>query len=286
MMYVKCLCLILSVYIVHVSSHENAYPPGIPPPNSQQQAHQHQAQQGYPNQGQQGNPNQGQQGHLNQGQQGNPNQGQQGQLNQGQQGNLNQGQQGHLNQGQQGNLNQGQQGQQGENLQFQAGQQQQQNLEATGHYQDVNVQNMQQGGPTGGGGRHGHHQGGFRQKEQVHNLDHIKEHLKEVIDKPKEDMTEEELEFHYFKLHDYDANNKLDGTEITKAITHFHDDHENANATPEEQAANKKVFSDEELSNIVEMVLKEDDLDKDGYITYAEFVKAQRKAQVTEPTQT
>lgn len=36
-------------------------------------------------------------------------------------------------------------------------------------------------------------------------------------------MTEEELEFHYFKLHDYDSNNKLDGTEITKAITHFHE---------------------------------------------------------------
>jgi hypothetical protein len=35
-------------------------------------------------------------------------------------------------------------------------------------------------------------------------------------------MTEEELEFHYFKLHDYDGNNKLDGVEIAKAITHFH----------------------------------------------------------------
>lgn len=35
-------------------------------------------------------------------------------------------------------------------------------------------------------------------------------------------MTEEELEFHYFKLHDYDNNNKLDGVEIVKAITHFH----------------------------------------------------------------
>ena len=51
---------------------------------------------------------------------------------------------------------------------------------------------------------------------------HVKEHLKEVVDKPKEQMTEEELEFHYFKLHDYDNNNKLDGVEIVKAITHFH----------------------------------------------------------------
>lgn len=36
-------------------------------------------------------------------------------------------------------------------------------------------------------------------------------------------MSEEELEFHYFKMHDYDNNNKLDGVEIGKALTHFHD---------------------------------------------------------------
>lgn len=52
---------------------------------------------------------------------------------------------------------------------------------------------------------------------------HIKEHLKEVVDKPEKEMTDDELEFHYFKLHDYDGNNKLDGVEVTKAITHFHD---------------------------------------------------------------
>jgi hypothetical protein len=34
------------------------------------------------------------------------------------------------------------------------------------------------------------------------------------------DMTDEELEFHYFKLHDYDNNNKLDGLEIALALKH------------------------------------------------------------------
>ena len=39
---------------------------------------------------------------------------------------------------------------------------------------------------------------------------------------PDESMSEEELEsaeisqFHYFKLHDYDGNNKLDGLELGK----------------------------------------------------------------------
>lgn len=133
-----------------------------------------------------------------------------------------------------------------------------------------------QGGQPGGAVHHqdmrGHHDG-FGAKP--HDAEHIKEHLKDVVDKPKEEMTEEELEFHYFKLHDYDGNNKLDGTEITKAITHFH---EEDTSEQEKKAFEQKVFSDEEIANIVDMVLKEDDLNGDGYIEYVEFVTAQRKA--------
>ena len=51
-------------------------------------------------------------------------------------------------------------------------------------------------------------------------MDHLSNQIKT---KSKEEMTEEELEFHYFKLHDYDNNNKLDGVEIGKALTHFHE---------------------------------------------------------------
>ena len=35
--------------------------------------------------------------------------------------------------------------------------------------------------------------------------------------------SDEAMEFHYFKLHDYDNNNKLDGLELAAAMTHFHD---------------------------------------------------------------
>lgn len=38
-------------------------------------------------------------------------------------------------------------------------------------------------------------------------------------------MTEEELQFYYFKLHDFDQNNMLDGLEIIKAIKHQHNEH-------------------------------------------------------------
>ena len=41
------------------------------------------------------------------------------------------------------------------------------------------------------------------------------EHLRNQIgDKDTSDMTPEELQFYYFKQHDYDNNNMLDGIEL------------------------------------------------------------------------
>lgn len=48
------------------------------------------------------------------------------------------------------------------------------------------------------------------------------EHLEGVIDKPENEMTPQELQLHYFKMHDYDGNNLLDGLELATAITHVH----------------------------------------------------------------
>ena len=52
------------------------------------------------------------------------------------------------------------------------------------------------------------------------NKDHVMEHLDGVIDKPKEQMTPDEQNFYYFKLHDYDNNNMLDGLELVNAFAH------------------------------------------------------------------
>lgn len=40
---------------------------------------------------------------------------------------------------------------------------------------------------------------------------------------PTANMTPEELQFHYFNMHDLDRNGLLDGIELIKAITHFHE---------------------------------------------------------------
>ena len=44
-----------------------------------------------------------------------------------------------------------------------------------------------------------------------------------------------------------------------------------------DQHGNFKIFSDEDFAQQIDPVLRKDDLDKDGYISYPEFLIAQRQ---------
>ncbi|XP_023387050.1 multiple coagulation factor deficiency protein 2 isoform X1 [Pteropus vampyrus] len=102
-------------------------------------------------------------------------------------------------------------------------------------------------------------------KNTVHDQEHIMEHLEGVINKPEAEMSPQELQLHYFKMHDYDGNNLLDGLELSTAITHVHKEEGNEQAPP---------MSEEELINLIDGVLRDDDKNNDGYIDYAEFAKS------------
>nr|XP_012135369.1 PREDICTED: multiple coagulation factor deficiency protein 2 homolog isoform X2 [Megachile rotundata]XP_012135370.1 PREDICTED: multiple coagulation factor deficiency protein 2 homolog isoform X2 [Megachile rotundata] len=113
-------------------------------------------------------------------------------------------------------------------------------------------------------------------------------HLREDIGSMAEqldfsNMTEQEIEFHYFKVHDVDNNAKLDGLEILHAIQHtFHD-----NRIPDEDMSEemKSVDSEKDLPWIVELidrVLKEDDVDNDGYIGYTEYVLGRQRDHISQ----
>ncbi|XP_030603444.1 multiple coagulation factor deficiency protein 2 [Archocentrus centrarchus] len=99
----------------------------------------------------------------------------------------------------------------------------------------------------------------------VQDKDHIMEHLDGVIDKPEKDMSPQELQLHYFKMHDYDGNNLLDGLELATAISHVH---------REERGENSPPMKEEELIALIDDVLRDDDKNNDGYIDYAEFAKS------------
>merc|ERR1712158_25482 len=126
---------------------------------------------------------------------------------------------------------------------------------------------------------HAHQHGGGQQKVLHKDMQHEKEHMKEHMDVPIDtsNMSEQELQFHYFKMHDSDGNNKLDGCELVKSLIHWHDqanhDHKSGQPLPEE-----KIFKDDELVNMIDPILATDDRNKDGYIDYYEFVIAQQAA--------
>lgn len=55
-------------------------------------------------------------------------------------------------------------------------------------------------------------------------MGHIKEQLSDQVDVTnKTTLTDEEMSFYYFHLHDADNNTKLDGLEIMKAVKDAHE---------------------------------------------------------------
>jgi len=136
---------------------------------------------------------------------------------------------------------------------------------------------QQQQGKAQHGHGHGHHAPGQQKvlhKDIKHEAEHMKEHMEVPID--TSNMSEQELQFHYFKMHDSDGNDKLDGCELVKSLIHWHDasnhDHK-AGPVPE-----AKIFQDNELINMIDPILDADDKNKDGFIDYPEFIAAQTAA--------
>lgn len=61
------------------------------------------------------------------------------------------------------------------------------------------------------------------------------EHSNIVFTKPVSEMSDEEKSFYYFKLHDMDHNDALDGLELIQAAMHqSHDHNHDQNEVPNE----------------------------------------------------
>ncbi|XP_076344158.1 multiple coagulation factor deficiency protein 2 homolog isoform X3 [Tachypleus tridentatus] len=110
---------------------------------------------------------------------------------------------------------------------------------------------------------------------------HIREDIFDMYGIDMDDpMTDKELEIYYFQLHDMDNNNKLDGLEILAAINHMIDDEIDdylteipiSNDIPASRSEQEKwnIKFDKD-SVFIDKILQEDDLNKDGFLTYSEF---------------
>ncbi|GIY39135.1 multiple coagulation factor deficiency protein 2 [Caerostris extrusa] len=103
---------------------------------------------------------------------------------------------------------------------------------------------------------------------------HIGQHMEGVVDVTQ--MAEDELRFLYFKMHDSDNNNKLDGCELIKSLLHFHVEECRAMGPEHAHHGTTKVFGHDELSLMIDPILSMDDKNLDGFIDYPEFVGAQK----------
>jgi len=126
----------------------------------------------------------------------------------------------------------------------------------------------------GGHGGHGANQQGVFDRSHVQDREHIKEHLDGVAKADTSTMTEQELQFHYFKMHDSDNNNKLDGCELIKSLIHWHesDGDEKKHKTQAEIEDENRLYNDDELAEMVDPILTQDDVNFDGCIDYPEYM--------------
>uniref|UniRef100_A0A915EWK3 EF-hand domain-containing protein n=1 Tax=Ditylenchus dipsaci TaxID=166011 RepID=A0A915EWK3_9BILA len=140
-----------------------------------------------------------------------------------------------------------------------------------GHHQAQAHQQQQQTPPPPQAGQQQSQQFGG---EQAKDQEHIKEHLEGKVD-PTANMTPEQLQFHYFNMHDLDKNSRLDGVELIKAITHFHE--ENPGPQHKGSSVPPPLPNEAELEQMIDSILREDDFNGDGFIDYGEFLRAQKQ---------
>ncbi|KAM4770942.1 multiple coagulation factor deficiency protein 2 homolog [Rhinophrynus dorsalis] len=110
----------------------------------------------------------------------------------------------------------------------------------------------------------------FHNKTIITDHHHLEEELKhEIGDLDLDKVSEEELEFYYFTVHDFDHNKLLDGLEIMAALQDSLDHYLGSTFTNEEKLKHYIDMTDE--------VLKLDDLDQDGFLSYVEYMHSQNR---------
>ncbi|XP_026731148.1 multiple coagulation factor deficiency protein 2 homolog [Trichoplusia ni] len=109
----------------------------------------------------------------------------------------------------------------------------------------------------------------------LHDTKHLEEDSQVLSEEMLSKMTPEEMEFHYFSVHDFDRNSMLDGLELLKAVYHTME-HEVLDAD-EDSSIEPIANSIEMYVSLVDRTLKSDDTNNDGYVSYAEYRAARAR---------
>ncbi|XP_064621579.1 multiple coagulation factor deficiency protein 2 homolog [Lineus longissimus] len=120
------------------------------------------------------------------------------------------------------------------------------------------------------GSKNGQAQNRLKDANTVHDRDHLKEHLDKSANVDFDKMSEREVSFHYFKVHDLDMNNKLDGLELLQAFLHGYEENVEDKGTEEDRRKARETREDMAIATL-DLTLAEFDANDDGYIDYVEF---------------
>jgi len=115
----------------------------------------------------------------------------------------------------------------------------------------------------------------------------LKEDLGEWAFADGNEMSEEEMEFHYFRMHDFDNNTQLDGLEILQALMHVlpideteSEDFHSQNHAVNYQSHKRPALREDDFNyyiDLIDTVFEQDDLNHDGLLSYPEYVVGRRK---------
>lgn len=97
----------------------------------------------------------------------------------------------------------------------------------------------------------------------MRDVDHIKEDLANLVDiRNAGEMTEEQVTFYFFRMHDFDDNTMLDGIELTSAMQHSL-----------EHFVDPSHLGPESFESVILMVdgLLMLDTNNDGFVSYPEM---------------
>jgi len=91
----------------------------------------------------------------------------------------------------------------------------------------------------------------------------IRKHMLETLQEEHVDVKNEDEEYYFFILHDYNSNDMLDGNELLKAYTDFGKiDNENV--------------AKSEIIDYIDYIFEHNDLNNDGQISWDEYLRAQK----------
>ncbi|XP_063585592.1 uncharacterized protein LOC134763001 [Penaeus indicus] len=131
----------------------------------------------------------------------------------------------------------------------------------------------------------------LQDSDLVHDTEHMKEEMPEYLTPDTiKNMSPRELDYHYFKLHDFDENLRLDGLELLAALGHVHaddddddDDDDGGEGLSPEQKRIRENFMRQKYEEdfrlyvqLIDEVFEDNDTNKDGFLSWAEYLKARQ----------